>query len=362
MSFPAVKRYFLRFRKSDTGLTPTFIYFQRADTFANVTPPTIFEKSDGTYYFDYTWTTATDPDLVFCVDGGASIPTEEVRYISGSLSPKDIYFDAPISTIPTLVWGDSVVYAAGTKGLRLDNVGDPTDNSAAATMFGKSLLYKESVRGDSAGTSDGDSVKGARDKVMGGTGFGGTGVDVKTASDTISATLASMSGAGFVSGTDSLKAISAAISVFPPPDNASIAAIKLETDKLGDSTDLSGAATVFGQVYASRDNIKGGDNRDLTQIAGTGFVSGTMSMAALRDSTLRLLGMLHENSVLDNTTFDTNNNLTYGRLRLYDSKANADAAQAASPAVYDTGKIAEYVITATYTGSNLNTYEVARVA
>lgn len=88
----------------------------------------------------------------------------------------------------------------------------------------------------------------------------------------------------------------------------------------------------------------------------TGYLNDDLSVLLLR-----ALGMLHENSVLDVTSFDSNNNLTAGRLRIYNSKANADAAMAASPGTYDTGKIGHYSITATYVGVNLATYEMARI-
>ena len=51
--------------------------------------------------------------------------------------------------------------------------------------------------------------------------------------------------------------------------------------------------------------------------------------------------------------------------QLQEAKANADAAEAAAllaypaPSVYDTGKIAEYAIVATYTGTNVKTYKVS---
>jgi hypothetical protein len=87
MAFPQTARYKIRFRHSDTGLTPTFTRFQRLDNFASILPvPTILELGNGDYYFDFVWTAATDPDVDFEVDGGPSIPTEEVRYVSGVLS------------------------------------------------------------------------------------------------------------------------------------------------------------------------------------------------------------------------------------------------------------------------------------
>lgn len=182
MAFPITKRYFFRYLHSNTGLTPTFLYFKRADTLAAVAAPTVTEVGGGTYYFDWTWTALTDPDIVYEVDGGVSIPTESVRYVSGKISVQDVLLDQSISSV-----GDGV---------------------------------------------------------------------------------------------------------------------------------------------------------------------------------LRALGLLHENSVFDQSTFDVNNNLLSARVRIYNSKANADAASAASPAAYNTGKVAEYLITASYVPStpNLTKYTVTREA
>lgn len=90
MAFPLTARYKLRFRNSDTGLTPAFLRWQRLDTLQPVTPiPAIVELGNGDYYFEWTWISKIDPDIDFVVDGGPSIPTEEVRYVSDILSVRD---------------------------------------------------------------------------------------------------------------------------------------------------------------------------------------------------------------------------------------------------------------------------------
>lgn len=93
-------RYFLRFRHSDTGLSPTFTFFKRATDLAAQASPPIGEVGGGTYYFDYVPTF----DVIFEVDGGTGIPTEEVRFIADTLSPKDTYLDSPTSAIKGAVW------------------------------------------------------------------------------------------------------------------------------------------------------------------------------------------------------------------------------------------------------------------
>ena len=44
---------------------------------------------------------------------------------------------------------------------------------------------------------------------------------------------------------------------------------------------------------------------------------------------LRILGLLHENAVLDQMTHDSDGNMLTGRLRVYNNKGNADLAGAA---------------------------------
>jgi hypothetical protein len=287
-------RYFLRFRHSDTGLAPTFVFFKKSADLSNVTPPAIGEVGTGTYFFDY----APTFDIIFEVDGGASIPTEEVRYIADSISPKDGYVDEPVSQVKTDVWGDNTVWAGGTKGNEVDlipSIKTSTDQIAAIKA------KTDNLPADPAGqAATGTAITAAK-------------VSIKGAQDLSISTIAGA--AAFVPGTDDLHSISGHVSTFSPADNAGIAAIKAKTDNLPVDT-----------------------NAVLTGIAG---------------QMTRALGMLHENSVLDQTSFDTNNNMTAARLRLYDSKAHAQAAGA-------TGLIAQYAIVATYTGSILNNYTVTR--
>lgn len=142
--------------------------------------------------------------------------------------------------------------------------------------------------------------------------------------------------------------------------NTDITAVKAKTDNL--PADPAGTATTLTNINAARDSVKGAALLDLSLIGGTGFNTATDSLKVTGKRVLKALGINHENSVLDQTAFTPENNLLNGRLRLYNTKANADAAVAASPGVYDTGKIAEYSILATYTGANLKTYKVSREA
>lgn len=165
MAFPVVARYFVNFRKSDTGLTLTAV-FKRADTFAGVGSPTFFEVSDGEYYFDWTWTTSADPDLTFVIDGGASIPTEEVRYIKGVISPRDRFIDVPLSEVPDAVWDEALSghTTAGTFGQvhQVEDTGSATAGAASTITLraGASAIndfYKNGLISLTSGTGVGQS-------------------------------------------------------------------------------------------------------------------------------------------------------------------------------------------------------------
>lgn len=232
MAFPVTARYFVRFRHSDIGLTPSFTFFKRTDTLAPVTPPSIVELGTGTYFFDWTFTLSTSPDIVFEVDGGVSIPTEEVRYVADTISPKDYFLDEPISQVKDDVWNDPDGRGVGTKGKHVELIGVASDTSAAASLFGKTLLYKEYIRGDSAGTSDGNSDKEIYTRL----------------------------------GVPNLSTVSLDIAAV----DTKAAAIKAKTDNLPSDP-------------ASNSSVKGPDNRNLSELAGAGFLAGTDTLEVLGD-------------------------------------------------------------------------------
>lgn len=91
VSFPITARYFVRFRHSDTGLAPTFNFVKKTSDLTALPFPAIIEVGGGVYAFDWTWTASDESDVVFEVDGGASIVTEEVRYVSDVISVRDYF-------------------------------------------------------------------------------------------------------------------------------------------------------------------------------------------------------------------------------------------------------------------------------
>lgn len=280
MPFPVTARYFIDFRNSDTGLTPTFTFFQQTPGFGATTPSSpaggIVEKSNGRYYFDWIWTSKTDSDIVFQVDGGPSIPTEEVRYVKGTISPRDRFLDEPISQVVDDVWTDNTAYAAGQKGKRVDDIGAPADTSADPTVFGKTLLYKESVKGaddrsitDIAGTGfvgGTDSLKVISDNV--------DAINVETDAASIANAVWDASTTGNVGGgtmgglLDATKTAVDAINV--ETDAASVAAAVWDASISGHTTPGS-----FGQTLQLEDNgsIQGATAADVTLRAGASSVN-----------------------------------------------------------------------------------------
>jgi hypothetical protein len=98
VGFPITARYKVSFRHSDTGLSPIFTRFRTLDTLQAILPqPSFVELGSGDYYFEFTWLTKNDPDIEYEVDGGDSIPTEVVRYVSSVISVRAFVTSATAS-------------------------------------------------------------------------------------------------------------------------------------------------------------------------------------------------------------------------------------------------------------------------
>lgn len=86
----------------------------------------------------------------------------------------------------------------------------------------------------------------------------------------------------------------------------------------------------------------------------------TIDVTSFKANILRLLGLVHENSVVDLVAYDVDGNMIQSRIRTYDSAANSMAALAASPAGYPTGLRFQYQVSATYSGGVLTKYHIER--
>jgi hypothetical protein len=78
-----------------------------------------------------------------------------------------------------------------------------------------------------------------------------------------------------------------------------------------------------------------------------------IDVSTMKASVIRLLGLVQENTVIDQQGYDVGGNLTTARIRTYNSKTNALAAGV-------TGIVAQYTMTAIYSSGQLVDYKVVR--
>lgn len=95
--------------------------------------------------------------------------------------------------------------------------------------------------------------------------------------------------------------------------------------------------------------------------AGYEHQGETLDVNSFRTNILRILGLLHENAVVDQQSYDGDGNLTQARIRSYNSATNAANASAVSPASYNTGLLFTWQVDATYSSGSLVKYVITRV-
>ena len=78
-----------------------------------------------------------------------------------------------------------------------------------------------------------------------------------------------------------------------------------------------------------------------------------IDVSSVKISIARILGLHHDNAVVDQQTYDASNNMTSARVRTYDSRAHAIAGGV-------TGLLFQYSITAEYAGGLLANYKMVR--
>ena len=88
-------------------------------------------------------------------------------------------------------------------------------------------------------------------------------------------------------------------------------------------------------------------------------VAGQVGEDRTQAGVVRLLGLNHENAFIDNTEFDEFGQLIGCRVRIFDSKANAEEAQDGNS--YAEGLIATYTMEAVHEGvGKLKTYRYVK--
>lgn len=89
------------------------------------------------------------------------------------------------------------------------------------------------------------------------------------------------------------------------------------------------------------------------QDAGYERSGDIIDVSTLKTNILRILGLHHENAVIDQQVYDGAGNLTSARVRCYDSKPNAQGAGL-------TGLQFIYAVSASYTNGQLSNYTMTR--
>ena len=95
--------------------------------------------------------------------------------------------------------------------------------------------------------------------------------------------------------------------------------------------------------------------------AGYDHQGETLDVNSFRTNILRVLGLQHENTVVDMQAYNGDGNLTQARIRAYNSAANANAAAAVSPATYNTGLLFTWQVDSTWVGEDCTKYVITRV-
>lgn len=87
----------------------------------------------------------------------------------------------------------------------------------------------------------------------------------------------------------------------------------------------------------------------------------SLNVNSIKTNIARLLGLAHENSVVDQQTYNGDGMLTSARIRVYDNATNAAAAYSIVPSTYNTGLKFIYQVQATYASGDLASYMITRV-
>jgi hypothetical protein len=345
-------RVVLDFGSTNTGLTPTLSVWQQLDTFSDVvSPPTLTEIAaiPGMYWFD--WAPGpTDPDMVYIADAGAGAPDATNRYRRGELKVRDSFLDASIAGVKSDLTALSAkvdVLTTSVSGVQLSATGIDgkvdtitSDVAAVKTELDTVASDAAAAKTNTDGLSTIVSATEAAAEALQTTADDHTEklVTLKTAVDAI---LPAVQGVDTKLGSGNV--------------GTALTAIQSAVTSLAASIDVTPLVTAVAAMQATVSGMN-------TTIAGVDTEVGNMvtTVSAFAAALQRALGMLHENSVLDKCVYTDNNDLRSARLRVYDSKDHSNAAAAALPDDYDTGKLAEYLIKASYSGANLTTYLMTR--
>lgn len=95
--------------------------------------------------------------------------------------------------------------------------------------------------------------------------------------------------------------------------------------------------------------------------AGYELQGETLDVNSVRTNIQRVLGLLHENTVVDQEVYDSDMHLLSARIRSYDNASHAAAAYAVSPNPYNTGLQFSWTVQATWSGGVATKYNITRI-
>jgi len=163
--------------------------------------------------------------------------------------------------------------------------------------------------------------------------------------------LEEIKGSGFLTAEDGLaKQTDYVNQIDEKLDRAMGGDVPAEFDETTDSLhDIAAKGIVIETKVTNIEN-------DLTEIKGAGFDTGSHSLSIIGDKMpdkvdiARLLGLNHENAFIDNTVHDADAQLVSARLRIFDSKVNAEAATDGGAEI--TGLVATWNMISIWEGVN----------
>jgi hypothetical protein len=274
------------------------------------------------------YTKGLDADLELIKDGNTG------NFDPGKDSLHDIHGDVESNQVDLelIKDGGAGSYIPSVDNLHDQRIANETNFSNIDTDLGNIGVDLEEIKGVGFDTDE-DSLKKISDKV-----------------DENQADIELIKGSSFVEAEDNLHKQTEYISEV---DSKVDRIMDGSTGAFVDAEDnLHALSTDVGNIETNVTNI--GD--DLSEIKGAGFDTATDSLEAISDKMpdldvlKRLLGLSHENTVIDNTNHDADNQLLTARMRVYDSKTNADAATDGGSET--TGLIATYMMTSDWDGVN----------
>ena len=334
-----MSRHVLRFRHSDTGLTPSFTYFKKVSDLSNVCRSLRLSRlaTEPTTSITHLHTTSLLKSTVaqaFQLKKYGTLSTQSVREIHGLMSP---------SLKSTQMSGPTARLTQRPKGVRVDQLGDlPMQVRLRLSLESRFSTKKLSVE-MGQGFRTAHLFENVYDRLGAPTGASVV-VDIAAVATSVKGSagldISQIAGTGWAAPLIPSRRF---LSHWGAPTLPSIAAAVWDVDltthtTAGTSGAKLGAAASQTDINVAQSSIKGASNIDATQLytrlgAPAGFScrrhrsnqdryrGAAANVTALGTQLTRALGLMHENSVLDQTIYDSSNNLISGRLRIYNSKA-----------------------------------------